>query len=189
MVWRFIVKQVLIVFFVFFASSCATLSESACKQGNWEDIGHEDGMSGKKLSVIHDHTKACLEYGIKVDANIYKKGYSTGLALYCDPEKAFDLGYSGANYQNVCKSKKFNSDYTLGHKIFTLKSELQSVGVEIERLRNDLEESNISSYVKSKESLKKEMKDLKIKQSQLKKKLLILTVKSGRNLEDLVEAI
>lgn len=182
-------KQSSVLFFILFLSSCATLSESACKKGNWKEIGNKDGVKGERLSVVDEHAKACSDYGVTVNKDLYTEGYKNGLKTYCKVDRAFDLGYSGESYNYVCKDKKFEAEFNLGHKIYSLKNELENLEREIQRLKNDLEESNTASYVKSKEALRKEMTGLQKRHSNLKKKLISLAVKSGKDLEDLVNAI
>lgn len=168
-------------------SGCASLSESACKEGQWEEIGLADGHNGEKVDVIHSHIKSCAEYGIGLDTKLYRKGYERGLRFFCNPDKAFDLGYSGQEYNNVCTNKKFNSEYQLGYEIHNISKEIERISVEIERLKVDLEGANSNGFTSNKQTLRKEIKILKYKRSQLKNKLVLLTVKSGRKLENLVD--
>ena len=81
---------------------CASLSESDCRTGSWEDIGYRDGSRGAARERALDHAKACGEYGIEVDREAWDRGYRKGLDAYCTPENAVQVALGGGNYGGVC---------------------------------------------------------------------------------------
>ena len=85
-----------------FLGSCATLSESECRAGDWTTIGFEDGAQGRLPEFIAQHREACAEYGIAPDLAAWRAGREQGLLSYCTPQKAYELGRSARPVANVC---------------------------------------------------------------------------------------
>jgi len=123
-------------------TSCATLSENDCKNGNWKLIGKKDGISGKPLKVISQHQEACSPYKVKVDTKEYESGRKEGLVTYCKSENGYQEGLAGHTCHNVCTSKEFIKKYKIGHKIFDLKKEISDYQKEINELESDYTMSN-----------------------------------------------
>jgi hypothetical protein len=124
-----------------FISSCATLSEKDCKNGNWKAIGLRDGSNGLPKSRLEAHQKACSDYGVTIDSSLYFAGRTEGLKRYCQPENGYRMGETGKHYHNVCTSKKFYENYRLGKKVYGLKQESYKLDrkiVELESQINDL---------------------------------------------------
>lgn len=171
-------------------ASCATLSEEECHTGNWKDIGYADGQSGKTMKQYSSHLKACSEYNIKPNIETYRLGRNQGLSEYCEPSKAFDYGHTGKPYLNVCigkNSKKFSSEYNLGKSIYVIKTELDSIRTRLVQNKNDMDFFKASP--ERVQSLRRDNKRLSKRKHILKAKLIIIQVKSKRNLEDLLELL
>ncbi len=85
-----------------FVAACASLSEEACRSGNWETIGYNDGVRGRAESHINQHREACGEYGIVPDTAVWLRGRIEGLKQYCTPDNAYTVGRHGSELNNVC---------------------------------------------------------------------------------------
>ncbi|AMK79187.1 MULTISPECIES: DUF2799 domain-containing protein [Methylomonas] len=83
-------------------SGCATLSQQDCLRGDWFGVGVQDGRSGATADLLHDHQKACSEYGIAVNNSQYFAGREQGINEYCRIENAFNEGLAGHDYRHVC---------------------------------------------------------------------------------------
>lgn len=93
--------------------SCASISESECAAGNWDDLGYRDGLNGVNRGQIAEYSTKCSEYGFDTDSRSYERGYERGLALYCVPEKGFDRGRDGNSYNGVCAGTLYAEDYRI----------------------------------------------------------------------------
>ena len=110
---------------------CATLSESECENADWKLIGLEDGTAGHPVSYISNHRKACAEYGIKPKLSQYQKGHAEGAILFCTPRKAYQLGSSGREHNDICPAElrdAFLEAYDDGRLVFGTREDLEQAG-------------------------------------------------------------
>ena len=82
--------------------ACGTLSESQCRGGDWRGIGQGDGERGFGPERVSEHAQACGAYGVRPAHAEYDAGRQAGLARFCTPERAFQLGALGDAYLGVC---------------------------------------------------------------------------------------
>ena len=92
-------------------SSCATLSETECTSGNWEQIGYQDGKAGRDSDYILNHESACIEYGININRMDYEDGRQRGLALYCNANNGYQRGSDGNAPNSTCSSGQYPRYY------------------------------------------------------------------------------
>lgn len=85
-------------------SGCATLSETECISGNWQQIGYKDGKYGRDSDYILKHESACAEYDVRVDREAYESGRVKGLNLYCTADNGFNRGNTGSYPNPSCKA-------------------------------------------------------------------------------------
>ncbi|MHA1128730.1 MAG: DUF2799 domain-containing protein [Alphaproteobacteria bacterium] len=85
-----------------FIAACASLNEDACRTGDWESIGYNDGVRGRSESYINEHREACSEYGIAPNTAVWLRGRIEGLKQYCTPDNAYTVGRRGNELNNVC---------------------------------------------------------------------------------------
>lgn len=83
-------------------TSCATISQEACLQGDWAGIGFKDGEAGQPQSRLDEHAKACAKTGVAPDPAPYFAARAQGLKLYCTPARGFHEGRQGHAYAGVC---------------------------------------------------------------------------------------
>lgn len=82
--------------------SCASLSEDACRSGDWFSIGVADGERGRTASYLAEHAEACGEFGITTDRAAWDAGRLQGLRTYCTVQSAYAEGRRSRSLQPVC---------------------------------------------------------------------------------------
>ena len=90
--------------------SCAAIQENFrknCAAKNWEQIGREDALAGKKRTS--SELGRCMEE-VQTPPNRteYDKGYAEGLAQFCTQEYGLYFGREGNSYSDTCPSKIAN---------------------------------------------------------------------------------
>jgi hypothetical protein len=83
-------------------AACASLSEDACRAGDWRGIGLRDGAAGRADGYVANHAEACAEIGVIPDIVAWGAGRAEGLTLYCTPQNAFDIAARGSRINAVC---------------------------------------------------------------------------------------
>jgi hypothetical protein len=81
---------------------CATLQKNECLHADWKSIGFEDGVRGHTGDRIGRHRKACAQYGVAPDVDLYESGRQQGLLEWCRPHHGYRLGIRGKHYNGVC---------------------------------------------------------------------------------------
>jgi hypothetical protein len=83
-------------------ASCATLSEDACREGDWSQIGFRDGTNGRGADFIDQHTKACSRFAVTVNQSKWEAGRQEGLKRYCTTSNVYREGTNGRRLKSVC---------------------------------------------------------------------------------------
>ena len=141
------IKLILIITVSMFVSACATLNKSECKNANWRIIGMEDGSSGRLLSYIKNHRKACAEYGVTPNLNRYQQGHAEGLTQFCTGENGFVQGKRGRHYNGVCPIElrgNFLYGYERGRELYLLQGEIDQNSRQIKKNETLLHDIQIS---------------------------------------------
>ncbi len=86
--------------------SCASLTEEACRTGDWESIGLNDGVRGRYETHLNQHREACGEYGIAPNSGAWLLGRVEGLKQYCTPLNSYLSGRQGAELNAVCPASQ-----------------------------------------------------------------------------------
>tara|TARA_B100000925_G_scaffold266740_1_gene226768 strand:- start:1140 stop:1676 length:537 start_codon:yes stop_codon:yes gene_type:complete len=166
-------------------SSCASLDEDQCKNGNWDIIGRRDGSNGEPLSVLEDHQKACSEYGVKINVSMYKKSRKEGLKQYCTGENGFEVGQSGREYHNVCKSKKFKKNFRIGRKIYSLEKEIDDLEEDNDEYESKIDTASTTEKRYYRSRIRKNKKKIRKAES----KLLIIKASIAKSAVDFVDLL
>jgi hypothetical protein len=130
-------------------TGCATLSETECRQADWEALGEADGALGYPPERIAEHREACAEYGIAPDAAAYARGRLAGLDRLCTIPGGLAHGRAGRGYSGVCPpgyERDFYDGYQVGRRIHDVRTELERTeedidDIEFDLRRNDLDET------------------------------------------------
>lgn len=136
------------VFAALTVAGCATLDADQCRAGDWTQIGYRDGSVGNATEILAQHEKACREYGVTPNAQLWKSGYDRGVLAYCTPDRGFDEGTRNATYRGVCPphlEPYFLQRYGMGREIWKARDYLSSVDRDISSLENELRKSDLSN--------------------------------------------
>jgi len=134
-------------------SACATVGESQCRGGDWRQIGVTDGERGAGPEQINEYAQTCVKYGTRPDQAAYEAGRHAGLARYCTPESAFQVGAVGDAYLGVCPKEsepQFLAALKRGRLLRPTTPELQFYFASVDELepqlaaaRTDAERANL----------------------------------------------
>lgn len=125
-------------------SGCASMSADECAVSDWRTIGFEDGVQGHSGDRLGNHRKACAKHGVAPDFEAYQSGRQEGLRQYCQPSRGFNVGTSGARYNGVCPADMepdFVAAYNSGHRLYNLRSAVNSTNRQINARRAELDRS------------------------------------------------
>ena len=134
-------KQFLIILFPIFLTGCATLSKEECLQGHWFGIGRKDGEQGYPATRFYEHEKACADYQVIANLDVYQKGHLEGVRSYCTPSNGFNLGKQTKSYPDICPKdleQPFLIQYEEGLKS-ALNAIQEEIGVENDEFYRQLE--------------------------------------------------
>ncbi|MDH4254463.1 MAG: DUF2799 domain-containing protein [Gammaproteobacteria bacterium] len=135
-----------------FMSGCATMSADECLSSDWQAIGFEDGSRGYTADRIGYHRKACGKHGVAPDLQEYQAGRAEGLREFCQPQRGFNLGAGGGQYNGVCPAElegDFLDAFRTGAQLHTLRSNVNSANYQINA--RDKEIKQIKEEMRAKE--------------------------------------
>lgn len=128
-------------------AACATLSEDACRQGEWFEVGFRDGSNGRSPDFMEQHAKACSRYGVSVNQSIWEAGRQEGLKTYCTSFNAYREGEYGRRLKPVCpvevqdlleaSNERGLQRYYINREIADLEREIRYINREIASLPAD----------------------------------------------------
>jgi hypothetical protein len=130
------------VLFATACAGCATLDESACRAGNWRQLGYVDGLKGYAGPRIAEHQKACAEYGIAPDTTAWQLGYVEGQAQYCTVPNGYIVGRDGQTYADVCPpglDAKFRPAFENGRRVAAILDRMDNIDSELRDIASRLE--------------------------------------------------
>ncbi len=93
--------KLVLLSFIPFLFACASGDEALAEKGDWEGIGYADGVKGRtqrSYSTLNELGSANM--------GAYEQGYSKGVAEFCNPNFAYQMGLSGVYYEGVCEGTK-----------------------------------------------------------------------------------
>lgn len=126
-----------------FLGACASLTPEQCIDGNWQNIGYNDGVRGRLESYISRHFDACADVGITPDVQEWMAGRTQGLPLYCTPQNAYDIGRNGNSFNPVCPaSQRYELD-----RAWDWGQEYHEVSEEIDDLEDEIDDINRRIYI------------------------------------------
>jgi len=105
------------------------MQEGDCLSADWYELGVQDAVRGDTLERLAWRDEQCAAFAISPDAQAYHAGRAAGLAHYCAPANAFDLGAAGRPYQGICPAEleaAFLPVYRRGARLYDLEQAYQS---------------------------------------------------------------
>jgi len=124
-------------------SGCASMSGDQCVTSDWRGIGFDDGARGYTAGRLSQHRKACAKHGVSPDLQAYQEGRADGLREYCQPQRGFNLGAAGGQYNGVCAidlEPDFLDAFRSGSQLHTLRSNVNSANYQINAKRHELDD-------------------------------------------------
>jgi hypothetical protein len=128
-------------------SSCASISKDECRAGDWERVGYRDSSGGYDSSRLGSHIEECGKLGVKIDKDLYNKGYQDGLKVYCTFDKGLDVGKEAGTYHDICPSDlaaEFRRGYRLGQQINKIEAQATALETEIQTMEEQLAKEAVS---------------------------------------------
>ncbi|QXO17900.1 MULTISPECIES: DUF2799 domain-containing protein [Vibrio] len=94
-------KTILLMLVTIGLWGCAATESELAAQGNWYQIGYNDGIAGHTQRAY----KKLAELGSASQSD-YHQGYLDGVSEYCNPDFAYQMGVNGQYYEGVCEGTK-----------------------------------------------------------------------------------
>lgn len=124
-------------------SGCAGMSAEECQLSDWRTVGYEDGSNGYTGDRIGQYRRACAEHGVAPDFQAYQAGRAAGLQEFCQPQRGFNLGTAGGQYNGVCPADlepDFLDAFRTGAQLHTLRSNVNAANYQINARERELKE-------------------------------------------------
>jgi len=140
-------KLLLLILPAALLSGCATLSETECRQADWEALGEADGALGYPPERIEEHREACAEYGVLPDREAYARGRLAGLDRLCTIPGGLAHGRAGRTYQGDCPpgyEEDFYTGYQVGRRIHRVSEDLEDAERAVRQLEFDLQRGDLT---------------------------------------------
>ncbi len=106
-------KKAMLGLAVALLTGCSATTQDLAQSGDWYQIGYRDGVIGHTAQTV----KELRSLGNSKPAD-YDQGYLDGVAEYCNPDFAYQIGLSGQYYQGVCEgteqAQKFRMEWQRG---------------------------------------------------------------------------
>ncbi|QIA62546.1 DUF2799 domain-containing protein [Vibrio astriarenae] len=103
----------LIAGLVVILAGCASSADDLIAKGDWYQVGYQEGLRGNVSRSMAD-----LSQYSNAEPAEYDKGYLSGIAEYCNPNVAYQIGLSGQYYEGVCENteegQKFRMEWQRG---------------------------------------------------------------------------
>ena len=123
-------------------AGCASLNKTLCLEGDWYEIGLQDGESGMESTWFDEYVDTCAKYEVVPDFAKYSEGRTKGLEFFCTRSNGYSEGRQGREYRNVCSGtpeELFLEGYSLGYNIHsaeeTIKDLTRDIGEKYEEIR------------------------------------------------------
>ena len=123
-------------------AGCASLNKTLCLEGDWYEIGLQDGESGMESTWFDEYVDTCAKYEVVPDFAKYSEGRTKGLEFFCTRSNGYSEGRQGREYRNVCSGtpeELFLEGHSLGYNIHsaeeTIKDLTRDIGEKYEEIR------------------------------------------------------
>ena len=131
------------LFAFFMLASCVSIEE-ICTTGDWETYGFEDGARGDNKSQFNYYKQQCAKFDITPNAKLWNRGYQDGLATYCTPRRAYEIGrYRDTPLNNVCPAKDrllLDLSNQFGQQLHELDGKITRLRIKSRKLKEQISE-------------------------------------------------
>lgn len=121
------------------------MSESQCRQADWQARGLADGREGRSAQRIEDHVEACGKIGISPDSKAWTEGWERGIRSYCTASNGWREGLRNQTYWEGCRGQagedEFLRYYQIGQQLYGLQQQLLRNDAELQRLERILRDA------------------------------------------------
>ncbi|MDA9557513.1 DUF2799 domain-containing protein [Vibrio sp.] len=106
-------KYIVLTLVLLGLSGCSQSLEKMAQDGDWYEIGYQDGVRGRTERSFKELDKLG-----NADVSSYSKGYGEGMTEYCNPNAAYQIGLSGQQYEGICEgtpdAQRFRMEWERG---------------------------------------------------------------------------
>ncbi|MGQ0585924.1 MAG: DUF2799 domain-containing protein [Gammaproteobacteria bacterium] len=95
---------------------CASMGPEQCKAARWEKLGRADGARGETPDRFESYRKDCAEHGIEPPAEVWRRGYETGLNEFCTPAGAYPAARAGHGEAELCAGRHGEEEFHTAFK-------------------------------------------------------------------------
>lgn len=116
-------------------------------RADWFGLGINDGRTGEAINRLESHQKACFEYGIAVNNDVYFAGREQGLRDYCQLDNAFRTGLNGLPYRHVCPASMdgvFAHYHAAAFAVYQYRAELERLDNQLVSTENYLHNKKLT---------------------------------------------
>ena len=130
-------------------ASCVSLGpELSCEGTNWYELGRQTGRQGEVLKDKWDMNSICGSRDLYSQKYaILETGYFAGLAEFCSPENAFNLGRLGLGVKKECPDQfkeAYMAAYERGQRFAEIEASNLKTDQKIEVLTDELGQAGLS---------------------------------------------
>lgn len=87
---------------------CAVTDADLAQEGDWYQIGYNDGIAG----LLQRSNSSLSKLGM-VNQSEYDQGYMKGVDKYCNPNFAYQIGLNGQYYEGICDGLKDGNKFRM----------------------------------------------------------------------------
>lgn len=127
------------------AAACATappMTADECASADWRGLGYGDGAAGKAQANFAVREQICRNAGYEANLTAYNQGHEEGVRIFCQPEKAFQLGVAGNSTSLTCPPDlegSFRAAFSNGRELYSARSAWESAESSVRSLFSERE--------------------------------------------------
>jgi hypothetical protein len=138
-------RTVFIAVLCLVGAACTTAPEMApqeCASADWRSLGYSDGAAGKTQANFSVREQICLNAGYDANLTAYNQGHEEGVRIFCQPERAFQLGAGGSSAALTCPPDlegQFRAALNSGRELYQSRSAWESAESAVRSLFSERE--------------------------------------------------
>jgi hypothetical protein len=112
------------------AACATTMSARECRDADWDELGHRDGVRGEPATRLDERRTACAGEGT-VNAEAWRRGYERGIGEFCTPAGGYNAGRADVGEESLCAGRPneeaFRAAYKHGGQVHVLLREVREL--------------------------------------------------------------